>query len=134
MIFAFSASALAEPVVYLDETAFLDALAGLGYTPVHEGFEDDATWGDVRGSAQAAAAVSSQGLTWTSNNLTSNITTGVGPARSQASMDSTLIPHGSYANPDPGTDCLVPGDCGDGFRGRANDAIATNCHWWLGRH
>ena len=45
MIFAFTASALAEPVVYLDETAFLDALDGLGYTPVHEGFEDDATWG-----------------------------------------------------------------------------------------
>ena len=130
IIFAFSANAQAQPVVYLDETAFLEALAGLGYTPVHEGFEDDATWGEVRGLAQAVPAVSSQGLTWTSNNLTSNITTDEGPARTgQYGFFSYL--HGSYENPDPGTDCLVPGDCGDGFRGRADGAILIAIGGWL---
>ena len=130
MIFAFTASALAEPVVYLDETAFLDALGGFGYTSVHEGFEDDATWGEVRGSAQAVQSVSSQGLTWTSNNLTSNITTGTGPAIT-GQYGFYSIPHGSYANPDPGTDCLVPGECGDGFRGRADDAVLIAIGGWI---
>lgn len=130
MIFTIAASALAEPVAYLDETAFLDALGGLGYTSVHEGFEDDATWGEVRGLAQAAPAVSSQGLTWTSNNLTSNITTGEGPART-GQYGFYSYPHGSYANPDPGTDCLVPGECGDGFRGRADGAVQIAIGGWI---
>ena len=130
MILVFAASARAEPVVYLDETAFLDAIDGLGYTPVHEGFEDDATWGDVRGSAQAVPSVSSQGLTWTSNNLTSNITTGTGPAIT-GQYGFYSIPHGSYENPDPGTDCLVPGDCGDGFRGRADDGLLYAIGGWV---
>jgi len=130
IISTFAASALAEPVAYLDETTFLDVLDGLGYVPVHEGFEDDATWGGVRGLAQAAPAVSSQGLTWTSNNLTSNITTGEGPARTGL-YGFFSYPHGSYANPDPGTDCLVPGDCGDGFRGRADDGLLYAIGGWV---
>jgi hypothetical protein len=73
MLCTIAMNTLAEPAVYLDEPAFLDAIAGLGYTAIHEGFEDDATWGHVRGLAQAAPAVSSQGLTWTSNNLCSGI-------------------------------------------------------------
>jgi hypothetical protein len=130
MIFAFAMGAQAEPVVYLDETTFLDALAGLDYTPVYESFEDDATWGEVRGLAQAVPAVSSQGLTWTSNNLTSNITTGEGAARTgQYGFFSFL--HGSYANPDPGTDCLIPGDCGDGFRGTGVDALLYAIGGWV---
>jgi hypothetical protein len=127
MIFAFAMGAQAEPVVYIDEPAFLDALAGLGYTPVHEGFEDDATWGDVRG---LAPAVSSQGLTWTSNNLISNITTGEGAAIT-GQYGFYSIPHGSYGNPDPGTDCLIPGDCGDGFRGRGVDALLYAIGGWV---
>jgi len=128
MLYTIAMNAQAQPVAYLDETAFLDALAGLGYTPIHEGFEDDATWGDVRGSAQSA--VSSQGLIWTSNNLTSNITTGEGAAIT-GQYGFYSIPHGSYGNPDPGTDCLVPGDCGDGFRGRADGAMLVAIGGWI---
>jgi len=128
MIFAFSASAQAQPVAFIDETAFLDALAGLGYTPVHEGFEDDAAWGEVRGLVQSA--VSSQGLTWTSNYLTGNITTGGGAAIT-GQYGFYSIPHGSYGSPDPGTDCLIPGDCGDGFRGRAEGAMLIAIGGWV---
>jgi len=130
MLCSIAMNAQAQPVVYLNEAAFLDALAGLGYTPVHEGFEDDTTWGDVRGSAQAIPSVSSQGLTWTSNNLTSNITTGAGAAIT-GQYGFYSIPHGSYGNPDPGTDCLIPGDCGDGFRGRADNALLYAIGGWV---
>ena len=40
-----SANAAAAPVVYLDETAFLNDLAAAGYTVIHEGFENDDVWG-----------------------------------------------------------------------------------------
>jgi len=130
LLCAIALNAQAQPVVYLDEAAFLDALASLGYSPVHEGFEDDATWEDIRGLAQAVPAVSSQGLTWTSNNLTSNITTGEGAART-GQYGFYSYPHGSYSNPDPGTDCLIPGDCGDGFRGRTDDAMLVAIGGWI---
>jgi hypothetical protein len=133
MIFAFAMGAQAEPVVYIDEPAFLDALASLGYAPVHEGFEDDATWGDVRSSIlgfHAAEAISSMGLTWTSNNFSSGITTGEGAAQT-GQYGFYSYPHGSYGNPDPGTDCLIPGDCGDGFRGRGVDALLYAIGGWV---
>ena len=126
----FATNALAQPVAYLDEAAFLDAIAGLCRTAIHEGFEDDATWGNVRGLAQAAPAVSSQGLTWTSNNLTSNITTGAGAAIT-GQYGFYSYAHGSYSNPDPGTDCLIPGDCGDGFRGSADAGTLVAIGGWI---
>ena len=75
-------------------------------------------------------AVSSKGLTWTSNNLTSNITTSEGPART-GQFGFFSYPHGSYSNPDPGMDCLVPGQCGDGFRGTAEDGQLVAIGGWL---
>ena len=74
-----SSQAIAEPQVYLDETSFLNELAAMGYTAVNESFEDDAAWGTVRTPAKAPA-VTSQGAVWTSNNLSSEITTDNGPA------------------------------------------------------
>ena len=115
-----SATAIAEPVAYVDEAEFHNALALLGYTATHEGFEDDATWGSVRSSIvdgfHAVPSVSSLGMTWTSNYLAGGITTGEGPVRSGV-YGFYSYQHGSYAAPDPGTDCAVPGECGDGFRG-----------------
>jgi len=122
--------AMAEPVVYLDQGEFLDALEGLGYSALHEGFEDDATWGEVRGLAQAAPAVSSQELNWTSNFPGGNITTGEGPAMT-GQYGFFAYPHGSYASPEPGADCLQPGECGDGFRGRAEDSVLIAIGGWL---
>jgi hypothetical protein len=128
------ANCLAAPVEYIDETEFLNALAALGLEAVHEGFENDDTWGHVRsgipGGFNTASAVTSLGLTWTANNLSSSITTGEGPARTGI-YGFYSYPHGSYGNPDPGTDCLIPGDCGDGFRGRAVDGLLYAVGGWV---
>jgi hypothetical protein len=45
-----SANTTAAPVVYLDETAFLNDLDAASYPVVHEGFENDDVWGEVRSS------------------------------------------------------------------------------------
>jgi hypothetical protein len=128
------ANCLAAPVEYIDKTEFLNALAALGLEAVHEGFENDDTWGHVRsgipGGFNTASAVTSLGLTWTANNLSSSITTGEGPARTGI-YGFYSYPHGSYGNPDPGTDCLIPGDCGDGFRGRAVDEMLYAVGGWV---
>ncbi len=112
--------AFAAPTVYADEAAFLAAVEGLAHdTMVQEGFESDATWGDVRstiaGGQFTAASVTSQGLTWRSNNSTSEVTTGNGPARTGL-WGFYSLPHGSYTAPEPDTSCDVPGDCGDGLQ------------------
>jgi len=128
-----SVNAMAAPVVYLDETAFLEDLAAAGYTVVHEGFEDDDTWGAVRsslGEVRSATEITSQGMVWTSNFLAGSITTGEGPAVT-GMYGFYSSPHGSYATPDPGSDCLVPGDCGDGWRGRAADGLIYAIGGWV---
>jgi uncharacterized protein (TIGR03437 family) len=53
---------------YTDETAYLAAVASLGYTTIQEGFENTAVWGSVR-SPGTAASVASNGIIWTSNHL-----------------------------------------------------------------
>lgn len=127
-------SARAEPVAYLDESAFLEALAALGHTAVHEGFEEDSAWGSVRstiaGGNNTAAEISSRGLRWTANNLASDVTTGEGPART-GDWGFYSLPHGSYGAPDPGTDCYVPGDCGDGWRGAASRGVLVAIGGWI---
>jgi len=129
-----SANTMAAPVVYLDETAFLNDLAAAGYSVVHEGFEDDNAWGEVRSSIvdgfHSATEVTSQGMVWTSNFLAGSITTGEGPAVT-GMYGFYSYPHGSYATPDPGSDCLVPGDCGDGWRGRAVDGLIYAIGGWI---
>ena len=108
---------IAAPEIYLDETTFLNELAAMGITAVHEGFEDDAVWGGVR-SPDTAPMVSSQGVNWSANNLSSEITTGNGPALT-GEFGFYSLPHGSYDNPDPGASCFNPEECGDGFRATA---------------
>lgn len=120
--------AVAEPKVYLDEASFLNELAAMGYAAVHEGFEDDAAWGAVR-SPSKAPSVSSQGVVWTSNNLSSEITTGNGPALT-GDWGFYSLPHGSYGEPDPGASCFNPEECGDGFRATAgNGAFVAHGGW-----
>ena len=38
----------AESVIYLDQAAFENALAAMGFLAVHEGFENDAAWSSTR--------------------------------------------------------------------------------------
>ena len=122
-------TAMAELVVYLDEATFLADLGTLGYTAVHEGFEDDAVWGDTR--SQPVPEITSQGLIWTANNATSGIKTGPGPALTGL-YGFYSIPHGSYSNPPPGVTCYTPGECGDGWRGRAAEGLIYAIGGWFG--
>jgi hypothetical protein len=129
-----SMSARAALLAYTDEASYLADLATLGYTPVLEGFENDAVWGGVRstisGGFNSAPLVSSQGMNWTSNNSTSEITTGSGAARS-GDWGVFSYAHGSYTSPEPGTDCTVPGDCGDGLRGQAASGVLYGIGGWF---
>lgn len=120
--------ALAAPVAYIDESSFLADLATMGYVPVHEGFEGDAAWGDTR--SQVVTTVTSSGMVWTANNPTSGITTGTGPALT-GQYGFYSIPHGSYSNPAPGVTCFTPGECGDGWRGRAEDGVIYAIGGWV---
>ncbi len=119
-------TATADIVVYLDRATFLADLSAIADTIAHEGFESEPAWGHVRstivGGTFTADAVSNLGLTWTSNNHTSEVTTGNGPAQ-QGQWGFYSLPHGSYGNPDPGANCDIPGDCGDGFRVAADSGL-----------
>ena len=125
---------LAAPVAYIDESIFLADLAALSYVVAHEGFEDDSVWGDYRsgvpGGFNTVGEVTNLGMTWTSNFLAGEITTGTGPARSGL-YGFYAIPHGSYATTDPGADCLIPGECGDGWRGRVSEGLIYAIGGWI---
>lgn len=127
-------SVRAEPVAYLDESAFLEALAELGHTAILEGFEEDSAWGSVRstisGGNNLAAGISNRGLHWTANNQTSNVTTGGGPALT-GDWGFYSLPHGSYGAPDSGSDCYVSGECGDGWRGAALEGMLIAIGGWI---
>lgn len=121
-------SVLAAPVAYIDEASFLADLGSLGYVQVHEGFESEAVWGVTRD--QVVAQVTSSGMVWTANNPTSGITTGTGSALTGL-YGFYSIPHGSYNNPPPGVTCFTPGECGDGWRGRAADGLIYAIGGWV---
>lgn len=108
----------AEPVTYLDEGDYLAALAGMSLNAVHEGFENDSVWGTVRttiGDPNAASSITSKGVTWTSNNTVSNVTTSSGAART-GQWGFYSSPHGEFISPH--TD-----DVPDGFRGASVQAL-----------
>jgi len=94
----------ADVTTYTSESEYISALQSLGYTDIHEGFEDDAVWGSVR-TPVTASSITSQGVTWQSNNSISGVTTGSGPALTGLWGFYTL-PHGDFAN-----------GIGDGFVG-----------------
>jgi len=117
LLFAAPGDGTAERLAYLDEGEYLADLAVLGLVPVAEGFENNAAWGDVRttvvGGPMTAPSVTRLGVTWTANNPDGEVTTGSGPAL-HGQWGFFTLPHGSYLT---GTDCLVPGNCGDGWVG-----------------
>ena len=125
---ALAASVGAEPTAYVIEADYLAALSTLGLQVTHEGFES-AAWDGVR-TPTTAPSVSSHGLVWTANNLSSEITTSEGAART-GQYGVYSYPHGSYASPDPGTDCYVPGECGDGFRGYPETGVLHAIGGWV---
>ena len=108
------AHAQAEIFVFTDRALYLDALNTMGYTQVNEGFENDAVWGGVRstitGGNHTAPSITNHGITWTSNNAVSQVTTSNGAARS-GSWGFYSLPHGQ------------PPTIGDGFIGHADETI-----------
>ena len=103
-----------EATTFTDESAFLAALGGLAI--VAEGFEEDAAWGGARSPA-AQPAVTSQGITWTSNHAANRISTSGGAARS-GDWGLFSDPHGdqNVANP---TDAIEDGVIGSSGRPQA---------------
>ncbi len=75
---------------------FLADAAALGYYVVREGFEDDAAWGAAR-TPNTLPSVTTQGITWLPNNDNSEITTGMGAARTGQGGFYEL-PHGDPLN------------------------------------
>lgn len=118
----------ASIVAYLDEGAYLAALASLGLDSVHEGFEDDSVWGTVRttipGGAQLAPSITSQGVTWTSNTAIGNVTTSEGAALS-GDWGFYSLPHGDFSGPDHTDD--IP----DGFSGFSSQTL-FGIGGWIG--
>jgi hypothetical protein len=121
VIVGWATCAIAAPVTYTDEAAYLDAIGLLGTPTLFEGFEDDAVWGNVRstivGGTHTAPSVAANGITWTSNNTVSQVTTGPGAART-GDWGFFTLPHGDYAN-----------GIGDGFRLSASTNLVAAGGW-----
>ncbi len=74
------------------EDAYFVKLLELGSGGISEGFEDDAAWGSAR-SPSVAPSIVSQGVTWAPTSSVSEITTGVGAART-GDWGVFSLPHG----------------------------------------
>ena len=88
----------AEPVIYTDEATYLAALETLGYSIIHESFEDNNVWADSRNSIITPGntpSITSQEIIWTSNYIQNNIATGdVGGSAPDGNFAIYSIPHG----------------------------------------
>ena len=88
----------AAPVIYTNEALFLADLAALGYSTIHESFEDNAVWADSRNTISnpgSTPSVTSQGIKWTSNYTGNNIATGdVGGSAPDDPFAIYSLPHG----------------------------------------
>ena len=94
----FSGITQAVPVVYTDEAMYLADLAALGFSPLHESFENDTVWAESRNSISSPGStpfVISQTIVWTSNYPQSNIATGtVGGSAPDGAFAIYSLPHG----------------------------------------
>jgi len=109
----------AAPVVYTNEALYLADLATLGYSTIHESFEDDIVWADSRNSISSPGStpsITSQGIVWTSNYSQNNIATGtVGGSAPDGAYAIYSLPHGlttdsgSYC--DSAEDPNIPTEC-----------------------
>jgi len=108
--------------VYTDEAAYLAALAG--QDTVTEGFENDAVWGGVRSPA-TAGSIDSQGVSWTSNHIDNDITTGGGPAYT-GDWGFYSLPHGDQSLTQP-FDFIT-----DGFSGGGSTPMTAVGGWFVG--
>lgn len=123
--------AMAQTVYFTDEAMYLAYLSIQGRAIIFESFEADSVWGVVRttiSDPNYAPSVTSQGITWISNHPENQVTTSSGPART-GDWGFYSMPHGNFST---GTDCDIPGVCGDGFIGSVTDTIFGVGGWITG--
>ena len=119
LILLLAGIAFAAPVVYTDESLYLTDLAALGYSIIHESFENDTVWTDSRNSISSPGStptVTSQGIVWTSNYLQNNIATGtVGGSAPDGTFAIYSLPHGMTTDSglycDSAEDPNIPIEC-----------------------
>ena len=108
--------------VYTEEAAFVAAISG--NSSFEEGFEDDGAWGLSR-DPESVASVTSQGVTWASNQPENEITTGSG-----AALTGNF---GIYSNPHGDQNVTNPNDfIEDGLAGSADRSLVAIGGWFRG--
>jgi hypothetical protein len=115
----FAGGTFAAPVVYTTEASFRAALTTLGYSIIHESFENDTVWADSRNSIPepgSTPTVTSQGIKWTSNYSQNNIATGdVGGSAPDGTFAIYSLPHGNTTDSglycDSAEDPDIPIEC-----------------------
>jgi hypothetical protein len=98
---------------------YLADLAALGYSTIHESFEDGTVWADSRNSISipgSTPAVTSQGIVWTSNYPQNNIATStVGGSAPDGTFAIYSLPHGMTTDSglycDSAEDPCIPIEC-----------------------
>jgi hypothetical protein len=109
----------AAPVVYTNESLFLADLEALGYSTIHESFENNTVWADSRisiSSPGSTPTVTSQGIVWSSNYVGNNIATGdVGGSAPDGTFAIYSLPHGMTTDSgiycDSAEDPNIPIEC-----------------------
>jgi hypothetical protein len=98
VLLLFAGYAAAAPTVYTTKASYLQALQLLGYEAVHESFENESIWSGSRNSISIPgriAAITSRGITWTSNYAQNKIATGnVGGSAPDGTYAIYSLPHG----------------------------------------
>ncbi|MEA2079464.1 MAG: choice-of-anchor U domain-containing protein, partial [Pseudomonadota bacterium] len=96
--------------------------------------EDDAAWGSVRSSPSdivSAPSITNLGISWTSNNDTSGVTTSSGGTAVHSGTWGFLSwPHGDFDS--VSKDCTLPGVCGDGFVATGAQGLVAVGAWFSG--
>lgn len=99
LVFVFLPTSAMSATMYTDQASYLAALSAGGYEIIHEGFEDDVTWAVSRSTISSPSTtpfVISQGIKWTSNYGTNEVSTGgLGGSVIDGSYGFYSIPHGN---------------------------------------
>jgi hypothetical protein len=109
----------AAPVVYTNESLFLADVETIGYSTIHESFENNSVWADSHNSISGPGStltVTSQGIVWTSNYPQYNIATGtVGGSAPDGTFAIYSLPHGMTTDSglycDSAEDPNIPIEC-----------------------
>jgi len=119
LILFLAGNTYAAPAVYTNESLFLADVETLGYSTIHESFENNTVWADSRNSISSPGStltVTSQGIVWTSNYPQNNIATGtVGGSAPDGTFAIYSLPHGMTTDSglycDSAEDPNIPIEC-----------------------